>query len=120
AVVPATIPVAIFSRLTPSPYSSVAGAPSVAWGAFSGFVVTSLFALPVAYAFMLVVGIPAALGALAIGRPYLVAALAVGGLSGAAASLRIKGGEVERLPMAGKDWEGVTVGAVCWLLVKRV
>jgi hypothetical protein len=64
-------------------------------GAFGAFLVTSLFGVPIAYILMLAIGVPAAFGALKLGRASLPLALLAGGAVGAATAVALKGGKFE-------------------------
>jgi hypothetical protein len=86
-------------------------------GSFGAFLVTSMFGVPIAY--MLVVGVPAALCALKIGRAHLLLAILAGGVVGAATAVVLKGGKFEFPSLLFMVWNGVVVGGAFYFLAKR-
>lgn len=101
-------------------YAKIVRDSSVAMPAnFAAFLVTSLFGVPVAYALMLTVGVPAALGAWKLGLANLSVALFTGGLVGAATSVLLKGGDLELAPFLFMVWNGTAVAGTFYIMFKK-
>jgi hypothetical protein len=87
--------------------------------AFGAFLITSLFGVPVAYLLMLAIGVPAAFGALKLGRANLPLALLAGAVVGAGTAVALKDGKFEFPSFLFMVWNGVVVGGAFYLLFKR-
>jgi hypothetical protein len=88
-------------------------------GALGAFLVTSLFGIPVAYALTLVIGVPAAFGALKLGRANLSIAILAGSVVGAVTAVALKGGKFEFPSFFFMVWNGIVVAGAFYVLVKR-
>jgi hypothetical protein len=119
AVIPASFPIAVWTALEDRQDSNEA-VWTLLWTNLKALLVLNLFAVPTAYALMILIGVPAALFAIWARRTPLLGALVVGGVAGAALSLFLEGGNAETKPLAMMIWMGLVVGAVFWTLFKRL
>ena len=118
AVIPASLPWAIWSTLEEGRRANDPLWNHMVQG-LSALFVLDAFAVPAAYLAMLVIGVPAALLALHVGRTPLIAALVVGGLAGASVYLLLKNGLEEISSLATFAWIGIAVGGVFWVSFRR-
>jgi hypothetical protein len=113
AVVPASIPVALWSKVGARPTTGLVSE------SLDVILITSLYALAFAYAAMLVLGIPAAVLALKFRLVSLPAAVVAGSMTGVVVGLALWRGHTEIGDLATMAWYGIAISACFWLLFRQ-